>query len=216
MEFKPQIKINIPDCEKGDWKVKNFVISHDEARWHNLRELISGNGRPVIPGEYVSLQRNGSTIMSNTPAEIGDFNEFKRKATGNVLINGLGLGVTLAYILAKPDITKVTVIEIDQDLIDLISPFYTDPRVNIIHADALEYKPEKGIRFNAVWHDIWDNISIENLENMALLHRKYGRKTDWQGSWCKRLCLSMKRKEDRENKQREMMLGSLGFGYVLK
>ena len=63
-----------------------------------------------------------------------------------------------------------------------------DCKLNIICADALEWKPPKGTRYNAVWHDIWDNICGDNLDDMKKLHRKYGRRTNWQGSWCRDQC----------------------------
>ena len=107
---------------------------------------------------------------------------------GNCLINGLGLGLLLKNILLKPEVTDVTVVEISQNLIDLISPFYKDDRVTYICADALEYTPPKGKRFSMVWHDIWDTICSDNLPEMAKLHRRYGKRTDWQGSWCHEEC----------------------------
>lgn len=103
-------------------------------------------------------------------------------------MNGLGLGVVLKNILLKSSVTDVIVVEISQDLIDLISPFYTDPRVTYICSDALTYKPPRGKKYSMVWHDIWDNISGENIPDMKLLHRKYARWARWQGSWCEEEC----------------------------
>jgi hypothetical protein len=94
----------------------------------------------------------------------------------------------LKNILLKPEVTDITVVEISQDLIDLISPYYTDTRISYLCYDALKYRPPKGKRYQMVWHDIWDNICADNLPEMAKLHRKYGRRADWQGSWCKYEC----------------------------
>ena len=46
-------------------------------------------------------------------------------------------------------------------------------------------------------HDIWDDICLDNLETMATLHRKYGRRCDWQGSW-KRDWLKYQQRRERE------------------
>jgi hypothetical protein len=46
-----------------------------------------------------------------------------------------------------------------------------------------------------VWHDIWLDLCTDNLEGMGKLHRKYGRRTDWQGSWEKDRLLSHRRRE---------------------
>ncbi len=44
------------------------------------------------PGKYRRLSNNGEVVMSNTPMEINTCMEFIERATGRVLINGLGLG----------------------------------------------------------------------------------------------------------------------------
>lgn len=129
--------------------------------------------------------------MSDTPDEIRDLYPIVWKAQGHVLINGLGLGVVLQACLQKEDVTRATVIEISPDVIALVAPHYREKygdRFEVIQADALAWKPPKGVRYGAVWHDIWDTICWENLESMKLLHRRYGRRADWQGSWCRYLC----------------------------
>ena len=175
-------KVDLPEISKGEWKITKFTV--DSIDFHALM-----HGRPIPLGEtFTRLSRNGTLVMSDTPAERSDLHYAVRMAKGNCLINGLGLGLLLKNILLKPEVTDVTVVEISQNLIDLISPFYKDDRVTYICADALEYTPPKGKRFNMVWHDIWDTICGDNLPEMAKLHRRYGKHTDWQGSWCHEEC----------------------------
>lgn len=180
-------EVVVPCGQKGPWKITERVITEDEARFDNIRAMINGSGfMSVDPGTYKVLYRNGTVVMSNTQMEQRTNAEFVSRAIGHVLINGLGLGMVLTAILKKPEVTHVRVIEISKDLISLVGRhFKNDPRVEIIHANALEYKPAKGERFNAVWHDIWDTISEDNLPDMKLLHRRYGRISDWQGSWAR-------------------------------
>jgi spermidine synthase len=155
------------------------------------------------PGWYTRLTRNGSIIMSDTPDEIRDHWDVIRRANGRVLINGLGLGVVLNACLSKVlsddgtsagremAVEHATVVEKNQDVIDLVGSYYEDrfgDRLTIVHADALEWKAPRGERYNVVWHDIWDDICADNLDSMKKLHRKYGRRCDWQGSWCRHLC----------------------------
>lgn len=142
----------------------------------------------MIPGTYERLKCGGQLVMSNTPAERNDYRWFVHKATGNVLVNGLGLGCVVRELLTKPDIERVTVIEKSADVIALVGPYITDPRLTIIEADAFEWKPSRGERYNAVWHDIWNDICADNLPEMHTLHRKYGRRTDYQESWCRDAC----------------------------
>lgn len=176
------VKVDLPEMQSGPWKVIKFTT--DRMDFHSALR-----GRHVPIGEtYTRLMRDYVLIMSDTPAEMNDHYYAVRYAKGNCLLNGLGIGMVLKNILLKPEVTNVTVVEISQELIDMISPYYDDPRVTYICADALTYKPPKGMKYDMVWHDIWDYICSDNLDDMTKLHRKYGKRAKWQGSWCKREC----------------------------
>jgi len=186
-----KIDIDVPDGEKGNWRVETFKVIGNELRLFNLRAAFQGNEGYMSPGTYKKLTRNGQIIMSNTPAEIRDHVSFisQAKKGGHILINGLGLGVALKAILESQKVLSVTVVEKSEDVIALVAKHYeTDSRVNIVHADAFSFCPPKGRRYAAVWHDIWDSICSDNIPEMTKLHRKYERRTDWQGSWCEAEC----------------------------
>ena len=176
-----EYKVNWPECARGPWKIERFEVAESDT----MMSFFSYGSRAPIPGTYTRLTRNGHVVMSDTMAEVSDLYELFRKAKGSVLIHGLGLGVALRGVLLNPDVTDVTVVEIDEDVIALVGPFFDDPRITIIHGDAFTWQPEKGRCWNAVWHDIWDDLCTDNLDGMAKLHRRFGRRTDWQGSWGK-------------------------------
>lgn len=189
-----KIEINVPDGISGDWSVSTFVVEDDDL---SQRISMWKSGRGVPGGTYKRLMRNGTVVMSNTPDEIRDFMNFLHNAKGSILINGLGLGVTLKALLNKPEVTDITVIENSEDVIKLVASSYTDPRLTIIHGDAFAWEPPKGKVYDAVWHDIWDNICSDNLPEMKKLHRKYGRRAKYQESWCRYQC----ERQERENKR---------------
>ena len=195
-KFPSKIECRVPEGETENWKVENFEIKEKELGMtiHNMHNP----GRGVAPGHYTRLMYKPTRdcMMSNTKAEIRDHFEFLDNAKGHVLINGLGIGIILEALLDNPEVTRITVVEIDEEVIQLTGPsFENEPNVEIIHADAFEYTPPKGIRYGAVWHDIWLYITSDNLEGMKKLHRKYGRKTDWQGSWARWECERQKKEE---------------------
>lgn len=184
------IEIDVPNNTSGNWKVEDFEITKQGADFENMRASFHG-GRYVKEGTFKRLMRGGTVVMSNTPSEIRDHQYFimTAKLGGNILINGLGLGVALKEILTSDKVQSVTIIEKSKDVIGLVSETYLkDSRVKIINDDAFDFKPHKGKNYDAVWHDIWDYICSDNLPEMTRLHRKYGRRSDWQGSWCKREC----------------------------
>ena len=171
------IKVTLPECSKGPWKIEKFTV--DRMDFHALV-----HGREVPLGEtYTRLMKNGSLVMSDTPAEMNDHWEAVFRAKGSCLLMGLGLGMVLKTILVKERVTDVTVVEISQNLIDLVGPHYPDPRVTMICADALQWTPPKGKRYQMVWHDIWSGVSTDDLVTMKALRQKYVRRAEWQGCW---------------------------------
>lgn len=190
------MKVGVPEGESGAWRVERFEVSAQAEAFGRMRAIATGRGRFVPRGHYTRLVRNGTLVATDTPDEIRDHRFAVYRARGQVLINGLGLGITLEAMLNKPEVGKVTVIEISPDVISLVAPHYQDrfgDRLEIIEADAFTWKPPKGVRYNVVWHDIWDHICSSNLPDMHRLHRKYGRRADWQGSWCRRECEQQRR-----------------------
>jgi len=205
MSYMEKYKVGLPEGQQGNWCVERFTVSKDDAKFDALRSIVKGHGRCVPSGTYTRLTRNGSfmnnTIMSDTPDEIRDHLAPIHRATGHCLINGLGLGVVLQAMLEKPEVEHVTVVEIAPEVIALVAPHYQQiygDRLTVIQANALEYKPPKGQRYNVAWHDIWDNLCTDNLSEIHTLHRKYGWRCDWQGSWCRELLERRLRYEKRQ------------------
>lgn len=198
------VPVSVPDGESGDWKVYSYEVGEQDAKWDMVRAMVSTSyqGRHVPQGHYKALKRGTETIMSNTPDEIRDCYSFFRNAKGRVLVNGLGLGVVLEVILAKvdpgtgkPAVDEAVVVENSDDVIKLVGPtFSSNPRVRIVKGNALSFPAKKLGMFDAVWHDIWDNICSDNLEDMHKLHVKYGHRTKWQGSWCRERCELQRRR----------------------
>jgi hypothetical protein len=192
-----RIDIDVPNGKLGDWEIFDRVVTREEAAMNNLRQWFNHGSRHVRPGTYKVLTYKGEAMMSNTPAEIADHVPFIARACGDILINGLGLGVALTAILKKPDVSSVTIVEVSEDLIALVASTYLkDRRVKIIHDDAFAFKiPRKPEKYDTVFHDIWQHISAANLPEMAKLHRKYAKRCWWQDSWCRAECRKEARKE---------------------
>lgn len=205
-----EYQVDIPEGKSGNWEVKKFTVSEEAAKMSAMRAAFQGSRRFVPAGTYTGIFRGGNVIMSDTPDEICDHLTAIRKAHGHCLVNGLGIGMVAAAMLAKPEVTKVTVIELSQDVINLTGPSLKakfGDKVEIIQADAMTHQPPKGVKYGAVWHDIFDNICADNLEQMKALHRKYGRRAEWQGSWCRAEC------EVQAERDRSWRRGRMGINW---
>ena len=127
--------------------------------------------------------------MINTPDIVEDFEEFLTIAEGHVLINGLGMGMCNVHLLDKKSLKSLTVIEYNEDLVNFIKPFFQhEDRCQIIHADAFEYEPPKGAKYDYVWHDVWTHQSATNVAQIEKLRNKYNEIASWQGAWREDKC----------------------------
>lgn len=190
MSLSWNITAPVGSSADGRVRIEEFIVSDSQAFVNNLR---CSPNMAIMPGIYKKLVINNQVVMSNTRMEVVTNREFVLSARGNILINGLGLGMVVEKLLARENIEHITVIEKDQDVIDLVAPvFKNEQKVTIIHACAFEYQPPKGVIYDYVWHNIWTNIHPNNLGEMTRLHRKYGKRSHWQGSWAKHLCQHIK------------------------
>lgn len=185
----PLAKVDVPEGDSGLWRIERFTVTEEGAQRFNFSLAIRGGGhRSIVPGVYTKLQHSKAIepMMSDTPAEMWDHREPVQRATGRVLIMGLGIGLVVENCLRKPDVAQVTVIERDPDVIALVAPHYRQKygaRFRLIQADALEFRPAKGEWWDVIWHDIWPTICADNLPEMATLKRRFARRCDWQGCW---------------------------------
>jgi hypothetical protein len=183
-------KVSVPEGRSGDWAVERFDVTEQDAAFSRIRAVVNPReaGREIKVGRYTKLTHDGHVVMSDVPAEIYDHLGFIGMASGRVLIHGLGLGVALQGALEKPAVRHVKVIEKSPDVIRLVAPHYQErygERVEIVEGDAFEWKPQKGERWDVAWHDVWNAICGDNWESIKRLHRKFARRTTWQGSWAR-------------------------------
>lgn len=201
-------KVTVPEGELDGVAVERFSVDREASNWTYLRDGYRG----VPPGQYTRLRVGQHTWMSDTPAEIGDHwpatNEIAKPETQSVLINGLGLGMVVKFALEQEHVTSIDVVEHDKRIIELVGPTYTsDGRVTIHEGDAYDVRWPPRRRWDVAWHDIWRDIDLDNLTGMSKLHRKYGTRVRWQGSWAKDLLLRMRRQERAEERRLEEWYG---------
>ena len=187
--------------EKGIAKISNFVFKASENQIYNMRNVRDGGWDfYVSDGHYVRLHVGKELMMTDTPLERKSNRDFVQAANGRVLIAGLGIGMIIKNILDKPNVAEIVVIEKYQDVIDLVSPAFTDPRIRYVCADILDYLLPRTEKFDTIYFDIWPAICTDNLEEIYLLEKKFRRNMNklnpnrWMGSWMKKYLQKEKRK----------------------
>ena len=131
---------------------------------------------------FPAVFENGVEWMAIKPNEIETMREHIEKAHGNVITFGLGLGYFTYMASEKENVSSVTVIEQNENVISLfennILPKFSHPeKIRIIKYDAFDYVKEKmggevyDFAFVDLWHDVSDGtemyIKMKKSEHFA-------------------------------------------------
>lgn len=127
-------------------------VSSKPIEWPKLSKII----KPVR-GQHIAVVREPMAdimqlidldllfvIMADSKPEKLLSEKFVYAARGDVLILGFGLGMIVIPIMNKPEVTSVTIIEIQPEVIELVaSQLPLNKKVRIIMGNALLYKPDR-------------------------------------------------------------------------
>jgi hypothetical protein len=146
----PQLKIPAyQEIALGSWTLKKFEQVPQTGyfqKWAN----------PSV--QYVLLAA-GQTWMTTSALEVESQAPHVAAAQGRVVVMGAGLGLALYNILLNPQVTRVTLVEYDPVVLDLLRraahldqwPGVEKLEINLV--DALAYHPAQPIDY--LYIDIW-------------------------------------------------------------
>ena len=194
---------------KGVASITQFEFDSKADPFYNMRAIMDGASfMRMYDGQYVRLHVDGELMMSDTAMERRTNREFIDAAAGRVLIAGLGIGLIIKAILKKESVTEIVIIEKYQDVIDIVAPKYTDPRIKYVCADIFEHTLSKEEQFDVIYFDIWASISQDNLPEMRKLHARYRKNLKKDSpfkfieSWMRPYLKKQRVKEQRESRSR--------------
>lgn len=97
------------------------------------------------------------TLMVDDPLHWLGMGELARQSKPpRVLVAGLGMGLILHHLVNRPDVTEITVVEIDPELIAFIRHFLpVDSRIKIVQADFFAYLLASPPPFDTAILDLW-------------------------------------------------------------
>lgn len=169
--------IKIPEIENRRWQFKMEKYKPYEAFvFDDLKKADDGRIIPQIgffdkEFNYPAVLEDNREWMLITPNEIETMKEAVDEAEGRVLTYGLGLGYYAYMVSEKEDVSVVTIVEKDEDIIDLferyiLPQFQHKDKIKVIHDDAFSYaenymsKSKYDFVFTDIWHDPADGIDM--------------------------------------------------------
>ncbi len=136
------------------------LFAYDDIKMDGLQEN-SQIGYFRDKFSYLALTEGNNIWMSLNPNEIETMKPFINKGKGNVLVLGLGMGYVPFMLSLKNCVKSITIIERDQNIIDLFNEFLWPKFVNkekikIIKDDAINYvKKQKEATYDYIFADLW-------------------------------------------------------------
>lgn len=160
-EFKSPIS-HYPVMENGNFKISKIVMEAGRPM-----EMITQRGfiRYETDIELTVLKENNKLWMSDRPSELQDMENLARYAKGNVVVAGLGLGVLIHILDAIEEVESITVVEINHDLIEMISPLLP-PKARVIEDDWHQWIQRVEENYDYYILDIWPDICEDNFRGM--------------------------------------------------
>jgi hypothetical protein len=153
----------------GDWELRVAGLNLAPGYW-------SGT---VLVENMAGLIRGGDTWMSMTPMELESQEIGVRAAYGHVLIHGLGLGWSTAVSALKDEVTAVTVVEFDPDILalhrelDIFAqlPAAARQKITLIQGDAFTYQPDRpvDVLMPDIWLPLMSDGRVEEVRRMQSL-----------------------------------------------
>ena len=156
--------LNFVPCSRGQFSIKQEIWERGkEVPVISMRTSIL-TGLPTFSfftegpiRVHRLVKRRDGLVTSDVPEEmITQYMSFKN-VHGHVLVGGLGLGMAAVMIANIPKVTKVTVVEIEQDVIDLVISQLpkTKAPIEIVCADLFKLMLNDEIEFDSAYIDIW-------------------------------------------------------------
>ena len=184
-EFTPSIEVFTKEIENDRFKLSHielsasFVENEKRTSWRTSGGMKEVSG--LEAGSYVVLRdkKLRDIIMSDTWMEQHTNIDFVRRANGNVLVAGLGIGMIILAIQDKPDIKSVTIVDLHQGIYDIIMPTlskHLNNKVKVVICDIHDFVPE--IKYDVIYCDIWNDVSGGNWDEMKKLTKKFKHKID--------------------------------------
>ena len=178
----------IPEGESGRYSIRHCTHERvDTEPTGPLSWITYCQFADVPDGTYTVLFKdyNGSklNIMQDTPREYEE-HKWLTTITGDVLIAGLGIGMIHIPLLASDDITSVTIVEKEQDVIDLVWEHCAkDDRFTLIHDDINTWEVPADSKWDIGWFDTWLTHEEPIEEYATRMRERYGEFVSQSNGW---------------------------------
>lgn len=164
-------QVRLPEKTLGEWQLTHQQYApYEMFCYDDTAEMEDGREIPCIgyfteTFRYPAVLQKGRLWMAITPNEVETMKADIAAAHGNILVLGLGLGYYAFMTAQMENVSRVTVVELDEKVIrlfeeELLPQFPNKEKIRVIHADAFSYVEKEAAKeqYDFVYADIWHDV----------------------------------------------------------
>ena len=199
----PYLKnINFKDIKLKDFSYetvtieKGYLFNIDEIQDDKNKEL---NDYMILRAykqdtDMMFLKQGKQEWMMTSISEFRTNDPYAKKAHGNIVTFGLGIGYFVYMASLNENVKSITVIEKSKEVIELFNQIkdqFPNKDINIINGDAFDYFNEQYLKqFDYIYVDIYQN-NIDGRNMIEKLLEQYLPPYDKCNFWIENSCLSI-------------------------
>ena len=199
----PYLKnINFKDIKLKDFSYetvtieKGYLFNIDEIQDDKNKEL---NDYMILRAykqdtDMMFLKQGKQEWMMASISEFRTNDPYAKKAHGNIITFGLGIGYFVYMASLNENVKSITVIEKSKEVIELFNQIkdqFPNKDINIINGDAFDYFNEQYLKqFDYIYVDIYQN-NIDGRNMIEKLLKQYLPPYDKCNFWIENSCLSI-------------------------
>ena len=194
--------INFKDIKLKDFSYetitikKGYLFNIDEIQDDKNKEL---NDYMILRAykqdtDMMFLKQGKQEWMMASISEFRTNDPYAKKAHGNIITFGLGIGYFVYMASLNENVKSITVIEKSKEVIELFNQIkdqFPNKDINIINGDAFDYFNEQYLKqFDYIYVDIYQN-NIDGRTMIEKLLEQYLPPYDKCNFWIENSCLSI-------------------------
>jgi hypothetical protein len=156
-------------------------VSISTITYDGFHECFGVRGQRVFYADHIPvtiLKIRDKVWMVDDPPHWWNIQDQSQTFHGHVLCAGLGLGLIVHALHARPEVTKITVVEQERSVIDLVVPWLPQEKLEIVHDDFWHHAKERDVQPDGVFFDLFVGNGLElighALRVFILLNERFG------------------------------------------
>jgi len=147
-----------PEEQVGNFRIHHSKYSRGYYQMWGVKDYLLFRAKKPLPITLLQEKRGVKwhQWMIDDPPQWYAMQYYAEHSEGAVLTTGLGLGLIIFELVKNPSVTDITVVELNQHVIDLVSKYLPpDPRIHLVVGDFYDFIEVDSRQWDSIILDLW-------------------------------------------------------------